>query len=557
MKKNIFIYFLIFLFAFPWFGLSQNNRYDQINTLYEGCTKPDMPGGFAIAVIKDGEVVFKKGFGYANYEHKIPFTPNTVADFASVAKQFTGFSVAVLVKKRKLDLNDDIRIYLPDLPDFNYKITIRDLLYHTSGIRDWVGLAKISGRYKEDVITDDFIMKLVKNQKDLNFKPCEKFQYSNTGYFLLAKIISGVTGKSFREWTQENIFTPLQMDNTHFSDDYREIIFNRASPYRKNDGGHYVNNSSNLESYGSSSLFSTLDDMTKWVLNFEKKKIGGDELWNMVLKGGTVNNVETKYGFGISLNINRGHENFGHGGSWGGYLCQLSYFPAENFGYILISNRDPSGVYVEEKLYDIFLGKKVKKESKPNSETKPRAEVEIDNNILKDFEGDYLFRDFIIRAEKKGNQLVIHFPWESGVKVYPESDEKFFRKDFDVQFSFLRDQNGKVNRMIYHYCGSDNPPSRKLEYDASKCIDVNTFCGDYYCPELQTSYEVNIKNKRLIVEHLQNEVVSLIQIDKDTYLGDKWWFKNVNVLRDDKSRIEGFKLNADNNNIQNLIFKRN
>lgn len=158
----------------------------QVEALFDACYKPDIPGGFAAAVIKDGKVLFKKAYGFADSENKVAFTTGTVADFASVAKQFTGYAVAELVQDGKLSLDDDIRRYLPDLPDFGATITIRHLLYHTSGIRDWVGLVKLSGRYMEDVISDDFLWKLVTNQKDLNFKPGQSFQYSNTGYLLLA-----------------------------------------------------------------------------------------------------------------------------------------------------------------------------------------------------------------------------------------------------------------------------------------------------------------------------------------------------------------------------------
>jgi len=165
--------------------------------LFKACDKPDIPGGFAAAVIKNGTVIFKKAYGYANFENKIPFTTTTVVDYASIAKQFTGFAIARLIQEGKLHLDDDIRAYLPEVPEFGSMITIDHLLHHTSGIRDWVGLVKISGKYENDVITQDFLMKLMKNQKDLNFKPGEKNQYSNMGYFLLAKIVSRVTGKSF------------------------------------------------------------------------------------------------------------------------------------------------------------------------------------------------------------------------------------------------------------------------------------------------------------------------------------------------------------------------
>ena len=556
VRNLVLILSIICLVVFPELIYSQDDSSNQIKSLFDACDTPDFPGGFAAAVVKDGKIVFKKGYGYANYEHKIPFTTSTVADYASVAKQFTGFAVAMLINKGKLDLKDDIRRYLPEVPDFGEKITISHLLYHTSGIRDWVGLVKISGRYKGDVITDDFIMKLVQNQKDLNFKSGENFQYSNTGYFLLARIVSSITKRSFRAWTQENIFEPLQMNDTHFCDDYRDIILNRASSYKRNEMGYFVNNPSHLESYGSSSLFSTIEDITKWVVNFKTKKRGGQDIWDMMFKKGFLNNnKEINYGFGFSINENRGLVHYIHGGSWGGYLSQVSYYPEMDLAYILISNRDPSGVGVDEDILNVLLGKKLKIEDDTKEKVKQRIEVEIDPDLLQDYIGTYKwFENSTFEIGRTKTHLVVHFPWGDDVIVYPESLNKFFRKDFDVQFTFLRDEHGKVNRLIYRFLGEDNLPFKKLDSDVSGYLDVTAFLGDYYSHELQVTYKVKIENNRLIVENLQNEDVMLLQIDKDNYLGDKWWFTKIRLIRNQNNQVKEFEVNADSNNIQKLSF---
>jgi CubicO group peptidase (beta-lactamase class C family) len=542
----------------PGFIFSQAERSGRLKALFDACDQPGIPGGFAVAVVKDGKVVFKKGYGYANYEHKIPFTTKTVFDYASVAKQFTGFAVATLVKQGKLRLNDDIRQYLPEVPGFGEKITVRHLLYHSSGIRDWVGLVKISGRYKSDVIKKEFIMKLVKNQEDLNFKPGERFKYSNTGYFLLAGIVSRITKTPFRQWTRENIFKPLGMKDTLFRDDHREIILNRASSYLKNEKGEFVNSSSHLESCGSSSLFSTVDDMIKWVVNYETNELGGPDIRAMMIKKGTLNNnKEIDYGYGLSMTTRRGFENIIHGGGWCGYVCQLSYFPALNLTYILISNRDPSGVYVDNGLLELFRDKKEKKETVRKRNIPPqRKEVEIDPQHLGEFTGYYQYFSHIIRIEKKDRHLVVHYPWGNTIGFYPESKKKFFSKKFDGQFTFLRDKNGKVNRYIYHYHGSENPPFKKLFADVSGYTGARELCGDYHCPELQTTYKILIKDNRLMVTHLHNEDVLLLRVDKDNYKSEKWWFSKIRLTRDENDRVTGFKLNADDNNIQGLVFEK-
>ncbi len=549
------ILFLICVVIPPTPALSQDDISSRVQALFDACDKPDVPGGFAAAVIKDRRVLFKNAYGFADSENEVPFTTYTVTDLASVAKQFTGYAVAVLVQDGKLGLDDDIRHYLPDLPDFGYTITIRNLLHHTSGIRDWVGLVKISGRYAEDVISDDFLWKLVMNQKDLNFKPGESFQYSNTGYFLLARIVSRATGRSFPEWMQENVFGPLEMNDTHFSENHRDIIPHRASSYKKNDSGEFKKSTSNLESYGSSSLFSTLEDMIKWAVNYETMDIGGRDIWSMMLTKGMLNNKEkVNYGFGISFNQNNGVINYGHGGSWGGYLSQIAYYPEQRLVYILVSNRDPSGVYVDDELLSLFTTRTLKNERVEQDVLPQRTEVEIDPNLLNDYAGTYqFFSDNVVRFENKGDHLVALLPWES-VKIYPESENKFFRKDFDAQFEFIRDDSGSVKRLIYYFKGNENPPFRKLNSDVSGSTEAAALCGDYDCPELRTSYRIIIKDNCLILWHLHNEDVMLLQRDRDNYLGNKWWCEEIRFLRDQNDRITGLTLKADEGNVQKLRF---
>lgn len=313
------------LIVFPVFVIGQDKLNVQIKSLFDVFDNPEIPGGFAVAVIHNGKMLYKNGYGHANSETTTPFTTNTVSEYASVSKQFVGLAIAILVDEERISLNDDIRTYLPEVPDFGSKITIGHLLYHTSGIRDWVGLVKISGRYEEDVITDDLLMRLVTHQKELNFKPGDQFQYSNNGYFLLARIVSRVTNQSFRDWMQENIFIPLEMNNTHFNDNYREVVINRADSYKYMDGS-YGNCTSNKEGYGASSLFSTIDDMIKWVHNFEKKKVGNEAVWQMMFTKGRLNNgKEIDYGFGFSIRMDNDQLCYEHGGSWCGYLSQLFY----------------------------------------------------------------------------------------------------------------------------------------------------------------------------------------------------------------------------------------
>jgi len=191
----------------------------KVDKIFSEWDKWDSPGA-SLAVLKAGQIIYKRGYGCAQLEYNIPIVPSTVFHVASVSKQFTAFAAALLANRGKLSLDEDIRKYLPEVPDFGKTITLKHLIYHTSGLRDqWEALA-IAGWRLDDVITKEHILKLVRNQRELNFAPGEEHLYCNTGYSLLAEIVARVSGQSFPDWTAENIFKPLGMSNTHFHDDH-------------------------------------------------------------------------------------------------------------------------------------------------------------------------------------------------------------------------------------------------------------------------------------------------------------------------------------------------
>ena len=196
----------------------------QVDKVFEKWDKSDSPG-CALGVYRDGQIIYKHGYGMANLNDDVPITPATVFHVASMSKQFTAASIVLLAQQEKLSLDDDVRKYIPDLPDFGERITIRHLVHHTSGLRDQWSLLGLAGwRYSLDLITDDDVMSVMTRQKDLNFKPGEKHVYCNTGYTLMGLIVKRVSGMSLREFTTKNIFEPLGMTHTHFRDDHSEIV---------------------------------------------------------------------------------------------------------------------------------------------------------------------------------------------------------------------------------------------------------------------------------------------------------------------------------------------
>ncbi|MBW8684495.1 serine hydrolase domain-containing protein [Chitinophaga rhizophila] len=304
--------------------------------------------GVAIAVVKDGQTIFQKGYGTANLEYGIPITPSTVFQSASVSKQFTAFAIYLLEKQGKISMEDDIRRYFPELPDYEKPVRIRHLLAHTGGIKDEWAFLTIAGWQEEDVITTDQILRLLARQKELNFTPGTTFGYSNTGYTLLAELIHRVSGLSFSAYTKKYIFEPLGMVNTQFYDDYHKIIKNRAYSYEKANGV-YERRELIFSNVGPTSLYTTAEDMTRWAANFTTPKVGDAALIKAFNTISLLDNNKPVI-YAISANDTlyhskgqvswryRGLNVYSHGGHVAGYRAWLFRVPEQNFAIVALSN---------------------------------------------------------------------------------------------------------------------------------------------------------------------------------------------------------------------------
>jgi CubicO group peptidase (beta-lactamase class C family) len=313
----------------------------EVDRLFERWHRPDSPGA-TVLVLRDGRVVHARGYGMASLEHGVPLRTNSVLDIASVSKQFGAFAIALLEADGALSVDDDVRTYLPELPDFGHTITLRHLIHHTSGLRDWPGTLSMAGWSYEDIMSFDQILRMAFHQRDLNFAPGEEYAYSNTGYNLLAEVVARVSGVSFRAFCEERIFGPLGMTRTHFHDDHSEVVRDRADSYRPapaSAGGGFRRVTSNLTALGSSSLFTTVEDLARWMLNFEEPVVGDAQVMARMHERGILNGGDTLvYAGGQNFGRTRGLENWSHGGSWAGYRSTLLRFPEQRFGVVILAN---------------------------------------------------------------------------------------------------------------------------------------------------------------------------------------------------------------------------
>lgn len=314
--------------------VTQTRRIDSLFARFTGSTP-----GCALAVTKRDTIVYQRGYGLASMEQRVPITPSTVFDLGSVSKQFTAASILLLQLDGKLSLDDDVRRYLPELPSLGATVTLRHLITHTSGWRDYNDLLMMDGFDERDHTTDRDAWDSLKRQRALNFAPGSAYQYSNTGFFLLAEVVKRVTGASIAKFAHDRIFAPLGMSQTQFLDDTRRLVPNRATAYAP-EGTGFVVEMSNWDQLGDGAVQSSVQDLAKWNANFTTGRVGGKRLAELLTTQGTLNGGERiSYAAGLFLVTYRGVNVVLHSGSWAGYRAYIARVPSEGLGVIINCNR--------------------------------------------------------------------------------------------------------------------------------------------------------------------------------------------------------------------------
>jgi CubicO group peptidase (beta-lactamase class C family) len=364
-----------------------------VDEVFSDLTKPGSPG-CALAVYRDGKIIYSKGYGLANLEGNVPITPQSVFDIGSTSKQFTAASILLLEKQGKLSINDDIRKYLPELPSYGPKISILHLLNHTSGLRDYLTLMELAGINIDSVTTDADALAPIARQKALNFAPGSDWLYSNTGFFLLSVIVQRASGKTLREFAAENIFTPLEMTHTQYRDSHTALIANRALAYDENENkSGYTLNVSYFEQTGDGAVHTSVEDLLKWDENFYSPRVGGKEFLAEIQERGKLSTGKVlDYAKGLFIQDYRGLHTVSHGGAWGGYRAELLRFPDQHFSVACLCNVANAGpTRRAHQVADVYLNGLMKpKENKPmESEGKEKNEIAVDAGRLKNYSGDY------------------------------------------------------------------------------------------------------------------------------------------------------------------------
>jgi CubicO group peptidase (beta-lactamase class C family) len=520
----------------------------KIDDLFSKWDKPDSPGG-AAAVIKDGKVILKKVFGLANLEHNISITPKTVFCIGSVSKQFTAFCVALLESRGQLSLDDDIRTHIPEMPDYGVPITIRHLILHTSGLRDYRMLIYLSGRETGELHgADEVINKVLARQKIINFKPGDKYEYSNSNYFLLGETVHRVSGMSLREFALQNIFEPLGMNGTQYLDDYTRLIENRASSYYPDENGGFRNYIDTFDLVGSGGVHTTLEDLILWVQNFENANVGGPEVIQKMLTKGKLNNdEEVPYSFGLEHGTLKGLQTIFHSGSHGGYGAMIRWFPEQRFFVICLSNFSRFDTrYISRQIADIYL-KDLFKEKQETYQI-----ISLPREQMQDKEGFYQspIDRSVLKVSVQNDRLLCESNESWTVEYAPINQNEFksVKPDTTMILKFVRsdDRPPFVIQNLYE--------AREINtYEPVKLVSLREeelleYTGEFYSEEMDTTWRMIIKEGKLYVrfERAQRRAPQsfLRPTVKDEFAA---WPSIFTFFRDKDGLVSGFTFGPDLN----------
>ena len=556
--KNLLLILLICSFSYYSFGQIKESQ--AIDSIFLEWNKPDVPG-CALGIVKDGKLIYSKGYGIADLEHDIAITPSSVFGIGSITKHFVAFSILLLEEQGKLSIDDNIQKFLPDFPVYGAPITIKHLLYHTDGIRDYGSLKYFKGISALNHTDSDDAYDMIKRQKELNCVPGEEYVYGNSGHFLLVRIVEKASGQSLRLFAQEHIFVPLGMKSTFFKDNNTDLIKNRAYSYSSKTGEKGYNNIINRNVHvGGVGLRTTIEDLAKWDQNFYTNKLGkGEELIIQKMhEEGLLNNGEgTDRTLGLQIRNYKGLKVVGSAGSGFGYKAQLMRFPDEKLSVIILANRgDADPTKMAYQVADILLKNTFESDS---NKAKIKKDSLANSKLLKEFTLNQLTGDYevvpgrAVEVSIKNGMLHVFQKWDKA--AYPVVNTKGNTYEIPnysaLQLVFSGLEDG-FTQTIKVFLNGNKFIFKRKEKVAISTPNLDDYTGDFYSYELDASFSIYEDDGALYVKFVNEDPMKLSLYE---YHDDAFYFDD-DLLRFNRSNgiITGFELDAGRAN--NLKFEK-
>jgi CubicO group peptidase (beta-lactamase class C family) len=520
----------------------------RLDALFTEKAGSDVPGLVA-GIVKDGKLVYGKGFGLGSMEQLAPLGPKSVIDVGSVTKHFTSTAILLLEDEGKLSLDDEVRKWIPSLPDFGKPITIRRLLNHTSGLRDYFTLFALKGWQLERPITPAEVVDLMADQQDLNFAPGTSFNYCNTGYVLASEIVQKAAKEPMGAYLKRRVFTPLGMNSTLLNDNPATIIPRRVDSYRK-AGTTWQRLSAPAMTVGDGGLYSSIEDFAKWdiALKNDTIKLKKGRLLDRLTDTSGFPAIGTNYGLGLFVDTFEGAKRIQHGGDWLGFNAQYSMFPEKGFSVITFANE---GTQIGKSLnYEASKLMLASMATAPAASVKEgeKKETPWPGGLMSQMEGDWT-------AKGAGAELKITFRTANGrpelqavgqpaLKLYALSDTQIFVKEVDLVISRTEvDATGKWTKATLEQKVGNT--TVKLEMSRATPFvmtqeQAEGLAGKYWSPELKEIYTLKVVQNRVAWEQNgQSLFLTMSSPTKGTVS-----MVTLNFVMDASGRATGAKLDA-------------
>jgi CubicO group peptidase (beta-lactamase class C family) len=473
---------------------------DRVFAQWTNTTSP----GCAVGVSRDGRVILTRAYGMANLEYDVRNTPTTIFEAGSVSKQFTAAAVALLAIDGKLSLEDPIRKHFPELPPYADSITIRQMLNHTSGLRDWGTVAAAAGWPRGSrTYTHAHVLDIVARQRSLNYKPGAEYLYSNTNYNLAAMLVERVSGMSFAAFTKQRLFEPLGMTNTSWRDDYTRVVKNRATAY-SGQGAVWRQSMPFENVYGNSSLLTTVEDMLKWNENLTNPVVGGAPFVAEMHRQGRLNNGRTiTYALGLVVEDYRGVPEVNHTGATAGYRAYLARFPEQKLGVAVLCNMgsvNPGAV--GHSVAEIFLEGQLKPAPTQAGTTVRLATAQLQQRI-----GTY-------RDELTGVPARVSLP-DSVLRLNNQRMLPIAENTFAIGTQTRAEFTGRTIRVI-SADGDTSSFIREPDWNPA-AADLAQFAGRYESDEAETWFTVALKDGKLVASDRYGRGETLTPVYRDAF----------------------------------------
>lgn len=496
--------------------------------------------GCALGVYNRGKILYAKGYGMADLNLGVRITPSTVFDIGSTSKQFAAASIVTLANEGKISLSDDVRKYVPELPAYESTITIDQMLRHISGLRDYNGLLYLGGHFFEDYTNDDDALKIITSQRNLNFAPGTKWDYSNTGFFLLSVIVKRVSGKTLAEFAKERFFSPLGMKVTHFRDDHTAILKNRATAYSPGAKGGFVIDMSDWDQTGDGAVNTNVLELAKWDANFYDAKVGGHELIDKLQERGKLNNGDSiQYARGLFVDTYRGLRRVHHGGAWAGYRAMLMRFPQQGLSIGLtcnVGNADTQGR--SERVADVVLSRAFPEKKANVAKGGADASGRTPPFDAVPYVGTYF------SAEA---QSVISVVTDSGkaflsmsgrkLPLSASSSDQLAAMGGMVKLDFTSARDAVTLTIL----ANKGEQHRRVSTPTPSAADLAELAGSYTSPELGTTWTIRVENGKAMVKARALGDMALDPVVKDGYQAENGF---LFFTRGADGRINGFDITA-------------